>query len=438
MQGRSVASLSACAARYIQTRVDSRELSATSARSMASSLRSMSKALGDPPVRELSASAIEDWIGQSRSSSTQHGRRVAARGFCRWLGRLGLVPMSLESDLQVPRARPSHVRLECRGGTAGRSPKCSVSWEGRLSNAKQFKSVDLADRTFVCRRCQGLERTARATVTLSCRGFSAPWDGAPRPCSNTLRTTRSRASIRAHARLTDGSYVCRTCAARKALCRRAVVVFEELRSAGRSRGLRLNSYAAARRVLSEYMRWQTPEGFIEGGRRARAEGRTGRRKPGPARVSAGAMLKQWQEPSDGPLVVRLCEDPSCQRIVLAAARDLRRRQIQGATAPVYHKPCRDRLLSPCAGENHFRVAPNHWPQLRLGRPIEAENLYRNFRWAVLNRVGGVPMSQLAVEANVGKSTVDSGIKTLMKMLPSAEIANARLRKYLTALADGLE
>lgn len=366
---------------------------------------------GHRAVARLCSTCEREFMAAPSSTRRRCDRCVAeGRGRCVACGNatavepggqgVGLCPSCREGETSQGPLRPDYLRLTCRGATAFGETRHAKRCEWnrimtRVAALGRLTTFDPATQTYICDRCHGL-----VIAVL----------GAPK----RQRRLRRRGLLDPGERLDLGAP---------------------------------RSFKDVQELINREAR--TSSAWLPGDT-ARFKGHR------PTTMSESAVWKRmagkWRR--DPQVVVALCR--GCGRLTLNAKADVAR----GIGPLAFHRSCweeacqtpdgrkwwHDRLVLSRREPSKDKVDRRTKDEVdrRIGalppmdvrtRQPDPETLTRNFGWAVRHLLAGEKQSAIARTANFSRPVIGKGIAKVLELLPPAEIANARLRRYVVAMRD---
>ncbi len=125
---------------------------------------------------------------------------------------------------------------------------------------------------------------------------------------------------------------------------------------------------------------------------------------------------------------------------------------KSAKKPEWHRVCWEEWLRTDVGRQwasqvkRFRMSGFHRDADRLvadpplpkrsGKLRTPETLTRDFGWAVRHKIGFETEAQLGRTFHTDQGTVSRAIRNIMSLLPPADLADSRFRRYVDMLTTG--
>ena len=173
----------------------------------------------------------------------------------------------------------------------------------------------------------------------------------------------------------------------------------------------------------------------------------GRSRPRPGRVmsqidrhttSKAIIVAKWANGAPSGIAITLCLLPNCRKVVLGECGEGR--------SPTWHLPCqqewsRTREMRHWKSElvrGHKRPQP--LPAAEPWRPVELENLRRDFAWAIQHYLGDperYSYRQIAERERFSFSTVRDAIKSITDRLPEPALVPRVFRHHIEFLLEAI-
>lgn len=173
----------------------------------------------------------------------------------------------------------------------------------------------------------------------------------------------------------------------------------------------------------------------------------GRSRPRPGRVmseidrhttSKAIIAAKWATGAPSSIAISLCLLPDCRKVVLTGRQEGR--------SPTWHLPCRQEW-SRTREMRHWKSElvrghkrPQPLPAAEPWRPVELDNLRRDFAWAIQHYLGDpdrYSYRQIAERERFSFSTVRDAIKGITDRLPEPELVPRVFRQHIEFLLEAI-
>ena len=423
------------------------------------------------------------WLREARlaadiTSDAALARAISVRGATvdQW-GRNSRTPSWrwIEPLADALRLSPSEVVVGLWEETPGEACECGCGGE------KVFPSNPCAQRLLIrlpCVKCGRLRllqqsdshprfcrthltvRKRVARITFNCVGYDD--HGVTRHAHTCRRKARfTPGKIAAHTRVQKSrrsaqpffldkptqAFRCRDCAAAsRVVAMLDQQLYEHTKKRVRSPAGRVKAFQAE--VVSEDLRpvpaWEDIRpGFAQS---VRSEEGRSRRRPGRVMTpidrrttSKTIIVAKWSTGAPSSIAIGLCLLPDCRKIVLTERRS-------PARAASWHLHCHQEW-SRTRGMRHWKSAllrgrrrAQPVPAAVPWRPVELQNLRRDFAWAIQHYLGDperYSYRQIAERERLSFSTVRDAIKGVNERLPEPELVPRTFRHHIEFLLEAM-